>query len=57
MIGFEALYRGDSASPRIYFVDHDGLDLGSRQLSFVEIDETLANQSDEDFGYSSRLKE
>lgn len=57
MIGIEALYRGDSASPCTYFVDHDGLHLGSRQLSFTEIDETLANQSDEDFGFSSRLKE
>lgn len=55
MIGFEALYRGDTVSPTIYFVDSGGLDLGDRHLSFQEVDEALAAEQDYDHGFSARM--
>ena len=55
MIGFAATYRGDSLPPTVYFVDHDGLDLGDRHWAFEEIDATLESERDHDYGYSSRM--
>lgn len=58
MIGFEGLYRGDGMPPSIYFVDHIGLDLGSRELSFQQVDESLETALDSDYeGYGSALEE
>jgi hypothetical protein len=57
MIGFKAMYRGDTKPPSIYFVDHDGLELGELRMSFQQIDETLETELDDDYGYGSLLDE
>jgi hypothetical protein len=51
MIGFGVANRGEGLPPEIYFLDHEGIDVGSRRLSFQLIDETWANAQDDDFGY------
>lgn len=57
MIGFVAMYRDDGQAPAIYFVDHEGVELGGRHLTFQLIDQTLEAERDEDHGYSSRMDE
>lgn len=57
MIGFAAVDRDLDEAPNIYFVDHEGLDLGNRHLTFQQIDQTLEAGRDDDYGYSSRMDE